>query len=166
MDIQVELQDSDQEIQMSIAHKMAENANSAGIVIYSQWLPGKENIVYNCLLHDHNMSDPNLIHMICLFIPEQIAVDFTINHLPSKTISFVFSLVLKMPEMAPSPKGQPTTPSDAGQDGSSYMNKSESPFVKPCAKEPSQQDVSQNSSRDAQSRCGPHGTVRPSYGQT
>jgi hypothetical protein len=54
---------SDQEMQMLIARKMAEIANADGVVLYSQWLPGKENIVYDCISRNHNMSDPDLVHM-------------------------------------------------------------------------------------------------------
>jgi hypothetical protein len=156
--------DSDQEIQMLIARKMAEIANAASIVLYSQWLPGKENIVSDCLSRDHNMSDSDLVHMLRLFIPEQIAEAFTINQLPNEIVSFICSLVQNKPETMPSPKVQPKMPSDPGTDGSHSVNKSElqthylsslqsqngtdslAPFVKPCAREPSQQDVSRNSS--------------------
>jgi hypothetical protein len=156
--------DSDQAIQMLIAHKMTKTVNATGIVLYSQWLPRKENIVYDCLSHNYNMPDPDLVHMLHLFIPEQIAEDFIVNQLPSEIISFIFSLMQKMPEMMPSPKEQPRTPIDPGNDGLSSVNKSElqthylsslksqkgteslAPFVKPRAKEPSHQEGSRNSS--------------------
>jgi hypothetical protein len=51
---------------------MAKVANASGIVLYSQWLPGKENIVFDCLSYDSNLSDSQLDTMLCFFIPEKI----------------------------------------------------------------------------------------------
>jgi hypothetical protein len=110
------------------------------------------------------MSDPNLLHMLRLFLPSQIAVDISINPLPSVIISFIFSLVQNPPEMTPSQKELPKMPSDPGNDGSSSVNKSElqthylltlksrtgtgslAHFVKPCVKEPSPPEGTRNSS--------------------
>jgi hypothetical protein len=114
--------DSDQAIQMLIVCKMTEISNIAGIVLSYQLLTGKENIVSDCLSHDHTMPDPDLVHMLLLFIPEKIAADFTINQLPSKVFSFIFSLAQKTPETAPSPTEQPRTPCDPGNSGSSSVN--------------------------------------------
>jgi hypothetical protein len=36
----------------------------------------KEDIVSDCMSHEHNMSDPDLVHMLRMFIPEQITVNF------------------------------------------------------------------------------------------
>jgi hypothetical protein len=156
--------DSDQEIQMLIARKMVEIANAASIVLYSQWLPVKENIVPDCLSRDHNMSDPKLLHMLRLFIPSQIAVDFSINPLPSVIISFIFSLVQNPPDMTLSPKELPKMTSAPRNAGSSSVNNLElqihylstlkswtgtdslAPFVKPCMKEPSPPEGTWNSS--------------------
>jgi hypothetical protein len=41
--------DIDQAVQMSVDCKMTEMANAAGIVLNPHWLPGKENIVSDCL---------------------------------------------------------------------------------------------------------------------
>jgi hypothetical protein len=143
---------------------MTKISNAASIVLYSQWLPGKEKIVSDCLSCDHNMSEPYLLHMLRLFIPSQIAVDFSINSLPSVINSFVFSLVQNPPDMTPSLKELPKMPSATGNAGSSSVNKSElqthylstlksrkgtdslALFVKPCVKEPSPPEGTRNSS--------------------
>jgi hypothetical protein len=102
--------------------------------------------------------------MLRLFIPTQISEDFTINHLPSKIISFILSLVQIPPYMTPSSKARPRIPCDPGNAGLNSVNKLElqthylsslksrtgtdylEPFVKPCAKEPSHQEGSRISS--------------------
>jgi hypothetical protein len=117
--------DSDKEKHMLIARKMVEIANAAVILLYSQWLPGKERTVYDFQSHDHNMHDPDLIHMLCLFFPEQIAEEFTINQFPREIVSFIFSLVQKTPETMLSPKGQPRTHSGPGKEGPHLANTSD-----------------------------------------
>jgi hypothetical protein len=110
------------------------------------------------------MSDPGFVQMLHIFIPEQIAADFSINQLSSEIVSFISSLALKPPGKMLSPKSPPSTTSGPGVGGSISVNKSEfqihylsslksrkgteplSPFARPCTKESYQQDVSQNSS--------------------
>jgi hypothetical protein len=64
--------DIDQAVQMSITCKIAEVANAAGIVLDPHWLPGKENIVYDCLSRDHNLTDTQIVTMLRLFFPHRL----------------------------------------------------------------------------------------------
>jgi hypothetical protein len=59
--------DVDQVAQMMISCKMDKVANASGIVLYSQWLPVKENSVSDCLSHNHNLSDTQLDTILCFF---------------------------------------------------------------------------------------------------
>jgi hypothetical protein len=99
--------DSDQARQMLIARKMAEIVNAADIILHSQWLPGEDNIVFYCLSCDHHLPDPDLVNMLRISPPKHIVEDFTINQLPIKIISFIFSLVQNPPEPTPSSKEKP-----------------------------------------------------------
>jgi hypothetical protein len=89
---------------MIIARKMAEVAKAAGIILYSQWLPVKENIVSDRMSRDHNLPDSDCIQVLHLFIPEQISEDFIINQLPIKIASFLIWLMQSMPETMISPR--------------------------------------------------------------
>jgi hypothetical protein len=120
--------------------------------------------VSECLSHDHTMYNSDLVYMIHFFILEQISKDFSINKLPSETISFITLLVQRLPSKTPSSKVKPRIPSVLGINGSSSVNNSElytpylfslkyqkgtkslAPFSRPCVNESPQQDISQDSS--------------------
>jgi hypothetical protein len=110
---------------MSIARKMAEVANAAGIILNPHWFTRTENIVYDCLSRDHNLTNTQLVTMLCFFVPTQIAEDFTISPLHHEIISFLSSLLTSTPGAKPSPKAPQKMQCAHGSDGLSFVNQSE-----------------------------------------
>ncbi len=64
---------------------------------YSQWLPGKDNIVADALSRDDNRSDTELTFILHKFAPHQMPPHFKIAPLPSETASWLTLLLLKLP---------------------------------------------------------------------
>jgi hypothetical protein len=138
---------------------MTEVAHAAGIVLYSQWLSDKENIMSDCMSLDHNLPNSDLIHMLHLFIPDHISEDFIINQFPSNIVSFLLCLMQITQETTLSTKVPPRVPGDLGDVGLSSVKKSElhtpylsslksrngtdslAPFAKPYGRDSSQQNV-------------------------
>jgi hypothetical protein len=90
--------DIDQVVHMSIIHQTTEVGNAPGIVLYSQWLQGKEHMVSDCLSCNNNLSDTHLITMLRFFIPDQSTEDFMVSHLHKEITAFLFSLLQSPPE--------------------------------------------------------------------
>ncbi len=69
----------------------------AGIKEYSQWFPGRENNVANALLGDFNCSDNELKKDLRKSCPSQLPQRFQIVPLPNNIISWLTSLLQRLP---------------------------------------------------------------------
>ena len=68
-----------------------------GIKDYSQWFPGKENDVSDALSRDDDRSDKELTNVIYSCVPSQLPSRFKIVPLPKEIVSWLTSLLQKLP---------------------------------------------------------------------
>ena len=87
-----------------LARELARLVMENGCVLYSQWFPGEDNIVADCLSRDHHLSNLALTHLLYSHAPEQMPPDFLISPLSPKLLSRVTSALQKLPPSTESPK--------------------------------------------------------------
>ena len=85
-------------VHLEVARMHAKNYMALGIRDYSQWLPGKENIVADALSRENDRLDKELTLIFCSHCPSQIQDHFEILPLPNKIISWLTVLLLRLPE--------------------------------------------------------------------
>jgi hypothetical protein len=64
---------------------------------YSQWFPGKKNVVADSLSRDDDRTDEELTFIYKTFCPEQVPSHFKVVPLPNKIISWLTSVLQKLP---------------------------------------------------------------------
>ena len=64
---------------------------------YSQWFPGKENDVSDALSRDDDRSDDDLTNVLRSCVPAQMPSHFKIVPLPKEIVSWLISLLLRLP---------------------------------------------------------------------
>ena len=64
---------------------------------YSQWFPGKENVVADSLSRDDDRTDDELTFILKTFCPEQVPSHFRIVPLPKEITSWLTSVLRKLP---------------------------------------------------------------------
>jgi hypothetical protein len=72
------------DMRIEAAQKFEIDFTEHGIKSYSQWFPGKENIVADALSCDDNRTDNKLTSILYPFAPHQIPNLFRIYHCPTK----------------------------------------------------------------------------------
>jgi hypothetical protein len=85
-------------VRLEVARMHPKNYMALGIRDYSQWFPGKENIVANSLSCNNIRSDEELTLIFCSHCPSQIPNHFKILPLPNKIISRLTALLHRLPE--------------------------------------------------------------------
>ena len=146
--------DHDTTAKTSTARHLARLLQQSSTMLYSQWFPGQDNDVSDCLSRDHTLSNTQLITMLTYFAPSQLTHNFRIVELPSEIKSWTYSLLEKMPvkmqrqvkrknsAMAISFAGQnscnnlafKTTTSSPVSKNLGHKHSSSQPLPKPCAK--------------------------------
>jgi hypothetical protein len=79
------------------ARKHASLHINAKATCYSQWFPGKQNIVSDCLSRDFHIPADQLTQLLLIAIPEQIPPNFRIRPLPLEISSWLRLLLGKIP---------------------------------------------------------------------
>ena len=82
---------------IEVARKFALDFTIHGIKSYSQWFPGKENIVADALSRDDDRSDDELTSILYCLAPHQMPNHFEIVPLPNEIVSWLTSLLSKLP---------------------------------------------------------------------
>jgi len=91
--------ESDDEIaQMATARQIAYLMLENQSCLYSQWFPGDENIVSDCLSRDFHLPDKTLTIFIKSSTPSQVPFGLTINPLPKEIVSWLTNLLQNLPE--------------------------------------------------------------------
>ena len=113
-------------VQIKAARKFATLMMEFGIKLYSQWFRGTVNEVADALSRDKDQSDKELTHVIKTFCPSQVPSHFKIHQLPSKIISWLTALLLKLCVNKRYNKAHTRSKIGHGNDGRSTWNQSES----------------------------------------
>ncbi len=82
---------------IEVARKFALDFTKNGIKSYSQWFPGKENIVEDALSRDDDRTDEELTSILFQFAPSQMPINFKIVPLPSEIASWLTLLLSTLP---------------------------------------------------------------------
>jgi hypothetical protein len=84
-------------IRLKVARHHATHYLSNEIQEYSQWFRGSDNNVADALSRDNNRTDEELTQILRLHCPSQLPQHFEIVPLPNEIISWLTSLLLRLP---------------------------------------------------------------------
>jgi hypothetical protein len=90
--------------QLWLAREVAQLVLDHGCVLASQWFPGKENIVSDCLSRDHHLNDADLTRLLVSNVPDQVPQDWHISPLPPELLWRTTRALLTLPASTQSPK--------------------------------------------------------------
>ena len=94
-------EDDDEPVQAQVRRDVARDHSwrllEAGVKDYSQWFPGAENDVADSLSRDFDRSNSDLVKILRSTVPQQLPQDFKIVPLPSVIVSWLTSLLWKLP---------------------------------------------------------------------
>lgn len=116
------------EVRIEAARKFAILFTDHEIKSYSQWFPGKENIVADALSRDDDRTDSELTFLLYRFAPHQMPPNFKIVPLPNEIVSWLTSLLLKLPVNEQYREAHTRTKLGRGGDGMNIVNQSDSPM--------------------------------------
>ena len=85
-------------IRLKIARKLAELVIDNNLTLYSQWFPGKNNIIADCLSRNSHLSDPERIALFSSFFNEQDTPRFRRTILPAEILEWICSIFQMMPK--------------------------------------------------------------------
>ena len=85
------------EVRIEVARGHAMRCMELGVKPYSQWFPGKDNDVSDALSRDNDRNDKELTNILRKFVPEQMPDHFEIVPLPSEIVSWLISLLQRLP---------------------------------------------------------------------
>ena len=69
-----------------------------GLTMYSQWFPGKDNVIADCLSRDTHLSDTDRICLLSSFFPQQNTPPFKRVPVPSVISEWVCSILRLLPK--------------------------------------------------------------------
>ena len=88
---------------------------------YSQWFPGKKNVVADALSRDDDRTDEELTSIFKTFCPEQVPSHFKIVPLPNEITSWLISVLQKLPVREQLREEHTRTKLGRGTDGVSML---------------------------------------------
>ena len=88
-----------QPLHLSLAHAMANLLMDHDSCLYSQWFPGKDNIVTNLLSQDTHLNDASLLTHLLSHVPKEIPEGFCICPLLPKLVSQIMTWLHKLPAL-------------------------------------------------------------------
>ena len=94
----VDESDTDTTAKLNAARTLAKIVQDQNSCLYSQWFPGKENVLADSLSRDHHFSPTHLTTFLHLHIPQQLPKNFQLVPLRQEINSWLCSLLAKMPE--------------------------------------------------------------------
>mmetsp|Transcript_13224 Transcript_13224/g.28024 ORF Transcript_13224/g.28024 Transcript_13224/m.28024 type:complete len:842 (+) Transcript_13224:3970-6495(+) len=84
-------------VRREVARVHAKHFLSLGIKEYSQWFPGRYNIVSDALSRDDDRNDDELTQILKSCAPSQVPENLEIRPLPSEIVSWLTSLLQRLP---------------------------------------------------------------------
>ena len=113
------------EVRIEVCREDAKRKLEFGVKDYSQWFPGEHNVVSDALSRDDDRSDQELTNIFKLFCSSQIPSHFKIVPLPAEIVSFLTSVLLKLPEKMQLQEKHTRTKLGRGPDGKNIASQSE-----------------------------------------
>jgi hypothetical protein len=89
--------DDDFNARLLVARKFARLVLTNNLVNYSQWFPGKDNVVADVLSRDGHLSNSDRESLLTSFFPSQLPPNFRHTAVPEEITSFVSSVLLTLP---------------------------------------------------------------------
>ena len=90
--------DLDQAAKLAVARELAEVSIDNSLVVYSQWFPGKDNIIPDVLSRDWHLPDNDMLKLLTHLFPSQLHPDFNLSPLPKEIESWISSILLLLPQ--------------------------------------------------------------------
>jgi hypothetical protein len=113
-------------VRIQVAREHARRYMDLEIKDFSQWFPGRLNNVADSLSQDFHLSDEKLTTYLRSFFPSQIPSSFTIVPLPNEIVSWLISLLQRLPVNELFREEHMPTKHSLGNVGSSTANQSAS----------------------------------------
>ena len=110
---------------LEVARAHATRFLENGIKDYSQWFAGKYNDVSDALSRDDDREDEELTNILRTFVPEQVPTHFEIVPLPNEIVSWLISLLQKLPVKEQLREAHTRSKLGRGVDGQPGQNQSE-----------------------------------------
>ena len=85
-------------IRLKIARKLAELIIDYNLTLYSQWFPGKHNIIADSISRDLQFSDLERVSLFSSFLLEQDMSRFRRTILPAEILDWICSILQMMPK--------------------------------------------------------------------
>ena len=95
-------------IRLMIARKLADLVIDNDLTLYSQWFPGKQNIIADSLSRDPHFSDTERISLFSSYFDPQDMPHFRRSILPSEISNWICSILRLLPNVKPT-QMEPTT---------------------------------------------------------
>ena len=110
--------DNDFTARLMVARKYARLTLDYGLKLYSQWFPGRDNVVADCLSRDGHLSRQDREFVLTSLFPSQLPPNFRPIQVPDEIISFVSSVLLSLPRRTERFKQRNRTGLEPGNVGS------------------------------------------------
>eukprot|EP00979_Chaetoceros_neogracilis_P013087 scaffold3660_cov246-Chaetoceros_neogracile.AAC.3 len=86
------------EMKTKVARKFADLMIDNNHLLYSQWFPGRDNIIPDMLSRDWHLSDDEIFKLFTHLLPHQMHPKFYIKQVPKNIVSFVTSILSQLPK--------------------------------------------------------------------
>jgi hypothetical protein len=116
--------DEDFNARLLVARKFARLVLTNKLVNYSQWFPGKDNVVADLLSRDGHLSKTDRESLLTSFFPSQLPPNFHHTAVPAEITSFVSSVLQTLPHRTRRFLGRRRTGYVPGETGSNSFDSS------------------------------------------
>ena len=140
------------EVRAEVAREHALMMMENEICEYEQWFEGRKNVVADALSRDDDRDDETLTNIILSHCPEQVTPHFKISHLPSEVVSWLTSVLQKLPVREQLREQHTRSKLGRGEGGVSSQTKVDSDTTPSLTDLPS--PTKQNSWEDSPKLCG------------
>jgi hypothetical protein len=111
-------------VRLKIARKLAELVIDNDLTLYSQWFPGKDNVIADCLSRDTHLSDTDRIALLSSFFQPQDMPCFRRVTVPKEISEWVCSILQLLPKRTQTLERHTTSGLQIGISGRSSLSDS------------------------------------------
>ena len=112
-------------IRLKTARKLAERVTDNGLTLYSQWFPGKDNILADSLSRDSHFSNSNRVSLFSSFFDPQDTPRFQRTIISVEISDWICSILQMLPKPMPTQLEHTSSGLRIGQSGRSSLFDSE-----------------------------------------